>query len=58
LIDFKASKNEDYLHSGEQQLIDFIQEQITYAGQNFKSYPHSKADIEKFNQFFIHQLNR
>jgi predicted nucleotidyltransferase len=58
LIEMKATKSEDYMHSGEAELIAFIQEQITYTGKNFKSFTHSNADIEEFNQFFIHQLNR
>lgn len=58
LIELKSTKSEDYLHSGEKELIDFIQEQITHTGRTFKSYPSSKVDIEEFNQLFIHQLNR
>ena len=58
LMDLKSTKNEDYLHSGEEDLINFIQDQLTYTGQNFKSYTHSKADIGEFNQFFLNQLNR
>jgi len=58
LIDLKSTKSEDYLHSGEAELIDFIQETITKTGKNFKSFTHSNADIEEFSQFFIQQLNK
>jgi len=58
LIDIKSTKSEDYLHSGEDELIEFIQEQITFTSKNFKSYTHSKANIEDFNHFFLNQLNR
>jgi predicted nucleotidyltransferase len=58
LIELKSTKSEDYYHSGEAELIEFIQQQITYTGQNFKSYTHSKANIDEFNQFFLNQLNR
>ena len=46
LIELKATKSEDYLHTGEDELINFIQETITNTGKTFKSFPHSKADIE------------
>jgi predicted nucleotidyltransferase len=58
LIELKSTKSESYLHSGEQELINFIQETITKTGRTFKSFPHSKADIEEFNQLFVHQLNQ
>ncbi|MFK8010870.1 MAG: nucleotidyltransferase domain-containing protein [Marinicellaceae bacterium] len=58
LIDLKSRKNEDYFHSGEAELIDFIQEILNKTGKTFKSFTHSKANIEEFNQFFIHQLNK
>lgn len=58
LIELKSTKNEDYLHSGEQELITFIQQQITFSSKNFKSFTHSKTDVEEFNHFFIHQLSR
>jgi len=58
LIELKSKKSEDYLHSGENELIEFIQDTITVTGKTFKSFPHSKADIDVFSQFFIDQLNK
>ncbi len=58
LIDIKSNKSEGYFHTGESELIDFIQDQISITSKNFKSYTHSNADIEEFNLFFLNQLNR
>ena len=58
LIDLKSTKNEDYIHSGEKELIEFFQQQIAYISKNFKLFTHSKANIEECNRFFIKQLNR
>jgi len=58
LIELKATKSEDYFHTGEQEIIDFIQETITKTGKTFKSFSHSKVDIEEFNEFYLDQLNR
>lgn len=58
LIELKSSKSEAYLHSGENHMIDFIDHHLTLTGKTFKSLPHSRINIEQFDQFFINQLNQ
>jgi predicted nucleotidyltransferase len=58
LIELKAMISESYLHTGESEIISFIEKELIQAGRKSKQLPSSQFDIEEFNQFFIHQLNR
>ncbi len=58
LIELKATISESYLHTGEQEIFSFIENNLAEAGRRSKELPSSKFDINVFNEFFIKQLNR
>jgi uncharacterized protein len=56
LIDLKATKNEDYLHTEEKEINNFIEHCIGKAENAANSLPASKGKIEDLNSFFIKSL--
>lgn len=56
LIDLKATKNEDYLHTEEIAINNLIENCILYAENVANSLPASKGKIEDLNSFFIKNL--
>jgi predicted nucleotidyltransferase len=57
LIDLKATKNEDYLHSEETTINNLIEKCIQDAEKVANSLPSSKGKIEDLNSFFIKNLH-
>ncbi len=53
LVSLKATKNESYLHSGENDLMKFISRCIELGETNSKSLPSAKGDLEVLNTFFM-----
>jgi len=56
LITLKATKDESYLHSGEQALFDLIRQSILLAENDSKRLPAGKIDSEASNTFFRQQI--
>lgn len=52
LIEIKSAISETYLHTGEKELIDFMQSCINRADKEFKSLPSSKGQMNDLNEFF------
>ncbi len=56
LIEMKASINESYLHSGEQELFTFMKQCTSDAGREFNNLPSSQPNLDNLNSFFISQV--
>ena len=56
LIEIKSTISEAYLHTGEKELIDFMQSCINRADIESKSLPSSKGQMNDLNEFFIKTL--
>lgn len=57
LIELKSTISEAYLHTGEQELIDFMKGCLEKAENKSKSLPASKGQMSELNKFFIKALN-
>lgn len=51
LISLKSTKNESYMHSGQEDILSFISHCIDKADKVVKSLPANKGDVELLNQF-------
>jgi len=56
LIELKGTINESHLHSGEEELFDFMKQCISEAEQEFNNLSTSKPDLDALNSFFIAQI--
>lgn len=53
LIEFKSTKNETYLHSGDIEIIDFIQENILAAEAHENKLPSNNYDVKELNTLLM-----
>ena len=51
LIELKSTISESYMHSGDENILAFIDECIEMADENAKSLPSAKGDISELNDF-------
>jgi len=58
LISLKATISESYLHSGEIELINFIETCINSADEKRKTLPSSKGNTDELNSFFLKILSQ
>lgn len=58
LIEIKSQVNETYKHSGESDIIRFIQETLDLSESEAKSLPSVKTKLGELNNFFIETLNK
>lgn len=56
LIEIKSTINENYLHKGESELINFMKTCLQRADSEFKGLSASKPNLNELNAFFISQL--
>lgn len=57
LIDLKATISESYLHEGDGEILEFINNNIMHAKEQANDLPVTKCDIKKLNAFFIKSLS-
>ncbi len=57
LIELKATISESYLHEGDNEILEFINNNINHAKQQASEIPVTKCNIEKLNTFFIKSLS-
>jgi len=58
LIERKSTISETYLHKGEEELIEFMNNCITRADKDSKSLPASKGQLSNLNKFFRKTLDK
>ncbi len=58
LIEIKYKVDEKYEHSGENDIIRFIQETLDLAESEARSLPSAKPKLDELNNFFIKTLNK
>jgi uncharacterized protein len=58
LIELKATISETYMHTGEKELIELIQNCINEAEIISKNQPSSSGSMTDLNAFFIHELSK
>ncbi|MBL4661000.1 MAG: nucleotidyltransferase domain-containing protein, partial [Alcanivoracaceae bacterium] len=56
LIELKATISESYLHEGDGEILEFINDNIIHARKQAGDLPVAICDIEKLNTFFIKSL--
>lgn len=56
LIELKATISESYLHEGDNDILEFINDNISRAKKRASDLPVAKCDIEKLNSFFIQSI--
>lgn len=56
LITLKLTKDETYMHSGEEHLLEFIEDTLQKATQQRNALPGSNGNVEELSDFFIKTL--
>jgi predicted nucleotidyltransferase len=57
LIHLKSTISESYIHSGESELIAFIDSCVTSANEQRKALPSAKGSMEELNSFFLKTIS-
>lgn len=58
LINLKSGKGEGYLHSGEEEIFEFISGNISKADSISQSLPPAKGEFEELDKFFRNTISR